>query len=137
MTNVRDSLTWFENNWEKTMAKKMTLAAKIRRMLDKGYEPFEVARRLKCDVQRVHTVRYLDRKKAAPLGPGWKPLLREATPKKRGRPRKALLKEDSSSPEKAVIQITPAQHVHAAHASIIYVKPTLAQRVKGWFTSWQ
>ena len=125
------------------MRKKMTLAAKIRRMLDKGYEPLEIARRLKCDVQRVHTVRYLDKKKvgvatlpeaiAAPT-----PAVGVATPKKRGRPRKVLPKEDSSSQEKSVLTtVTPAQRVHAAHATIIYTKPTLVQRVKGWFASWR
>lgn len=133
------------------MAKKMTLAARIRRMLDKGYEPLEIARRLKCDVQRVHTVRYLERKKmgvaslpeavAVPT-----PAVGVATPKKRGRPRKVLPKEDSSSPEKyefntalldAMTQTTPAQKVHAAHPTVIYTKPSMIQRVKGWFASWR
>lgn len=133
------------------MRKKMTLAAKIRRMLDKGYEPQDIARRLDCDVQRVHTVRYLERKKAgvaslpeAKVTPT--PAVGVATPRKRGRPRKVLPKEDSSSPEKyefgtplldAMIQTTPAQRVHAAHPSIIPTKPTLVQRVKGWFASWR
>lgn len=133
------------------MAKKMTLAARIRRMLDKGYEPLEIARRLKCDVQRVHTVRYLDRKKAG-IGalvtetPAPIPVVGVATPKKRGRPRKVLPKEDSSSPEKyefntalldAMTQTTPAQRVHAAHPTVIYTKPSMIQRVKGWFASWR
>lgn len=133
------------------MRKKMTLAARIRRMLAKGYEPAEVARRLDCDVQRVHTVRYLERKKMgvatlpqAVVVPT--PAVGVATPKKRGRPRKVLPKEDSSAPEKyefgtpllnAMLQTTPAQRVHAAHPSVIPTKPTLVQRVKGWFASWR
>lgn len=111
----------------------------------------EIARRLKCDVQRVHTVRYLERKKmgvaslpeavAVPT-----PAVGVATPKKRGRPRKVLPKEDSSSPEKyefntalldAMTQTTPAQKVHAAHPTVIYTKPSMIQRVKGWFASWR
>lgn len=125
------------------MAKKMTLAAKIRRMLDKGYEPLEIARRLKCDVQRVHTVRYLEKKKMGVASlPEAKavptPAVGVATPKKRGRPRKTLPKEDSSSPEKSVLtEVTPAQRVHAAHPTVIYTKPSMVQRVKGWFASWR
>lgn len=136
------------------MRKKMTLAARIRRMLAKGYEPTDIARRLDCDVQRVHTVRYLDRKKAG-IGalvtetPKPIPVVGVATPKKRGRPRKVLPKEDSSAPEKytfgtplldamaPLVQTTPAQRVHAAHPSVIPTKPTLVQRVKGWFASWR
>lgn len=125
------------------MRKKMTLAAKIRRMLAKGYEPTDIARRLDCDVQRVHTVRYLEKKKGG-IGslPEAKavptPAVGVATPKKRGRPRKVLPKEDSSSPEKSVlVTVTPAQRVHAAHPTVIYTKPTLVQRVKGWFASWR
>lgn len=132
------------------MRKKMTLAAKIRRMLDKGYEPQEIARRLDCDVSRVHTVRYLERKKmgvatlpeaiAAPT-----PAVGVATPKKRGRPRKTLPKEDSSSPEKyefgtplldAMAPLRSAQP-GAVTPVVIYTKPTLMQRVKGWFASWR
>ena len=125
------------------MRKKMTLAAKIRRMLAKGYEPTDIARRLDCDVQRVHTVRYMEKKKLGVASlPEAKalptPAVGVATPKKRGRPRKVLPKEDSSSPEKSVlVTVTPAQRVHAAHPTVIYTKPTLAQRVKGWFASWR
>lgn len=133
------------------MRKKMTLAARIRRMLAKGYEPQDIARRLDCDVQRVHTVRYLERKKAG-IGalvtetPKPIPVVGVATPKKRGRPRKVLPKEDSSAPEKytfgtplldAMVQTTPAQRVHAAHPTVIYTKPSMVQRVKEWFASWR
>jgi hypothetical protein len=115
-------------------------------MLDKGYEPLEIARRLKCDVQRVHTVRYLDRKKAG-IGalvtetPAPIPVVGVATPKKRGRPRKVViptLQQDSSSREKSVLaEVTPAQRVHAAHPTVIYTKPTMVQRVREWFASWR
>lgn len=125
------------------MAKKMTLAAKIRRMLAKGYEPTDIARRLDCDVQRVHTVRYLEKKKMGVASlPEAKavptPAVGVATPKKRGRPPKVLPKEDSSSPEKSVlVTVTPAQRVHAAHPTVIYTKPTMVQRVREWFASWR
>ena len=129
------------------MRKKMTLAAKIRRMLAKGYEPADIARRLDCDVQRVHTVRYLERKKAG-IGalitetPKPIPVVGVATPKKRGRPRKVVAptpQQDSSSQEERSVltEVTPAQRTHAAHPTIIYTKPSMVQRVKGWFASWR
>lgn len=132
------------------MAKKMTLAARIRRMLDKGYEPLEIARRLKCDVQRVHTVRYLEKKKAG-IGalvtetPTPIPVVGVATPKKRGRPRKVLPKEDSSSPERYEFGTPLLDAVRGGFIKppgtpipvVIPTKPTLVQRVKGWFASWR
>lgn len=126
------------------MRKKMTLAAKIRRMLAKGYEPQDIARRLDCDVSRVHTVRYLEKKKDG-IGalvtetPKPIPVVGVATPKKRGRPRKVQPQQDSSSQEERSVltEVTPAQRVHAAHPTIIYTKPSMVQRVKEWFASWR
>ncbi len=111
------------------MRKKMSTAAKIRRMLAKGYEPKEIARRLDCPVQQVYTVRYHENRKmgigalvtekSAPI-----PVVGVATPKKRGRPRKETV--DTSDVEKM-------EPVRVAMPVVIPTKPSLWQRVKEMF----
>ena len=111
------------------MRKKMTTAAKIRRMLAKGYEPKEIARRLDCPVQQVYTVRYHENRKMG-IGalvtetPAPIPVVGVATPKKRGRPRKAARQDDSSAREEPVRVAMPV---------VIPTKPSLWQRVKEMF----
>lgn len=111
------------------MRKKMTTAAKIRRMLAKGYEPKEIARRLDCPVQQVYTVRYHENRKMG-IGalvtetPAPIPVVGVATPKKRGRPRKETV--DTSDREKV-------EPVRVAMPVVIPTKPSLWQRVKEMF----
>lgn len=128
------------------MRKKMSTAAKIRRMLAKGYEPKEIARRLDCPVQQIYTVRYHENRKMG-IGalvtetPAPIPVVGVATPKKRGRPRKETV--DTSDREKyvvgtplldAAIAFPPSQ---APMPVVIPTKPSMAQRVKEWFASWR
>lgn len=44
------------------MAKKLSMAKKIRRMLDKGYAPKEISTRLGCTAQQVYNIRWYDNK---------------------------------------------------------------------------
>ena len=119
--------------------KKMTTAAKIRRMLAKGYEPKEIARRLDCTVQQVYTERYKETRRMG-IGtlvteePKAIPVVGVATPRKRGRPRKVQPQQDSSSQEERVeVEVASTAPVPV----VIQTKPSMVQRVKEWFASWR
>lgn len=104
------------------MARKLPMTRKIRRLLDKGYSPKEIALRLGCTAQQVYNVRWYDNRQK---GIGSLP---EATPavtlRNRGRPRKPAANTDTSAHRSA----PPAPSY--APARPIPTQPSLWQRVK-------
>lgn len=127
------------------MRKKMSTAAKIRRMLAKGYEPKEVARRLDCPVQHVYTVRYHENKKLG-IGalvtekPAPIPMVGVVAPKKRGRPRKvkeAVPYARPEDPHYAPTDTSDREKVAGTGPVAIPTKPSMVQRVREWFASWR
>lgn len=114
--------------------RRMTQTQKIRRMLNKGVPPREVAARLNVSTQAVHNVRHRDRKKqVVSIAPPAAPVLLSD-----------LIKEELARAEQPppVVEPTPVVFVADTSAPRYHADvptptappaPTVWQRVLGWF----
>lgn len=105
------------------MAKKLSRAAKVRKLLSEGMKPKDVALKLGVSPQSVYTIRYLANKKQG-VGALPKPEINDGgiatVPRKRGRPAKNVIVVPAQT-EKRDAQTSQPKEKNAVISGAIWI----------------